>query len=287
MKAALWLSAWMGLSVVPSTAPTSVGPASAEVAALPGGAAAPGPRKAPGTEPQTALKALEMSRAAVKAAPDDARRREAESRLKEAEAHFQAARYAEALHKADEAWALLNPQQPSNFTVEVDHDGGTTTVTHRQGPPVTVEAQHATRVLAKGESVRVQQGTVLPEPPGAPQLAQPADKARLTLKPASGAEGGGLLGPVTLAWSAVTGATRYEVEVVAEGAEGKATPAPVRTVVAARQWTLPALPAGRYRWTVTAVSPEQGRSLPSQTRRFELAAESLELNVKVKDGWQK
>ncbi|NOK20471.1 peptidoglycan-binding protein LysM [Corallococcus carmarthensis] len=276
MKAALWLSAWMGLSVVPSTAP-AVGREPPE------GAAAPGPRKAPGTEPQTALKALEMSRAAVKAAPDDARRREAEVRLKDAETHFQAARYADALHKADEAWALLNPPQPSNFTVEVDHDAGTTTVTHRQGPPVTVEAQHATRVLAKGESVRVQQGTVLPEPPGAPQLAQPADKARFTLKPTSGS----LLTPVTLAWASVTGATRYEVEVVAEGVEAGAAPAPVRSVQAARQWTLPPLPAGRYRWTVTAVSPEQGRSLPSQTRRFELAAESLELNVKVKDGWQK
>ncbi|MBN8226460.1 peptidoglycan-binding protein LysM [Corallococcus macrosporus] len=285
MKAALWLSAWMGLSVVPSTAPTAtVVREPPEGAPLPGGAATPGPRKAPGTEPQTALKALEMSRAAVKAAPDDARRREAETRLQEAEAHYRAARYADALHKADEAWALLNPPQPSNFTVEVDHDGGTTTVTHRQGPPVTVEAQHATRVLAKGESVRVQQGTVLPEPPGAPRLELPADKARLVLKPASGAA---LLGPVTLSWAAVTGATRYEVEVVSEGVEGGAAPAPVRSVVAARQWTLPALPAGRYRWTVTAVSPEQGRSLPSQTRRFELAAESLELNVKVKNGWQK
>ncbi|NOK11471.1 peptidoglycan-binding protein LysM [Corallococcus exercitus] len=286
MKAALWLSAWMGLSVVPSTAP-AVGREPPERAPTPGGAAAPGPRKAPGTEPQTALKALEMSRAAVKAAPDDARRREAEVRLKDAEEHYQAARYADALHKADEAWALLNPPQPSNFTVEVDHDGGTTTVTHRQGPPVTVEAQHATRVLAKGESVRVQQGTVLPEPPGAPQLAQPADKARLTLKASSGTGSGALLGPVTLAWAAVAGATRYEVEVVAEGVEGGAAPAPVRSVQAARQWTLPPLPAGRYRWTVTAVSPEQGRSLPSQPRRFELAAESLELNVKVKDGWQK
>ncbi|QAT87274.1 LysM domain-containing protein [Corallococcus coralloides] len=283
MKAALWLSAWMGLSVVPSTAPTAVGREPPDGTALPGGGAPAGPRKAPGTEPQTALKALEMSRAAVKAAPDDARRREAESRMKDAEAHFQAARYADALHKADEAWALLNPPQPSNFTVEVDHDGGTTTVTHRQGPPVTVEAQHATRVLARGESVRVQQGTVLPEPPGAPQLAQPADKARFTLK----ATPNGLLAPVTLAWASVTGATRYEVEVVAEGVEAGAAPAPVRTVQAARQWTLPPLPAGRYRWTVTAVSPEQGRSLPSQTRRFELAAESLELNVKVKDGWQK
>lgn len=283
MKAALWLSAWMGLSVVPSTAPTSVGRESPEGSALPGGGAPAAPRKVPVTEPQTALKALEMSRAAVKAAPDDARRREAEARLKDAEEHFQAARYADALHKADEAWALLNPPQPSNFTVEVDHDGGTTTVTHRQGPPVTVEAQHATRVLTRGESVRVQQGTVLPEPPVAPQLAQPADKARFTLKPASG----NLLGPVTLSWTAVAGATRYEVEVVAEGVEDGAAPAPVRSVVTSRQWTLPALPAGRYRWTVTAVSPEQGRSLPSQTRRFELAAESLELNVKVKDGWQK
>jgi hypothetical protein len=279
MKAALWLSAWMGLSVVPSS-PPSVGREPPEGVVLTGGASS-APRKPAATEPQTALKALEMTRAAVKAAPEDDRRREAEARLKDAEAHFQQARYADALHKADEAWALLNPPQPSNFTVEVDKDGGTTTVTHRQGPPVTVEAQHATRVLAKGESVRVQQGTVLPEPPAAPQLSQPVDKQRLTLKPASG----GLLAPVTLTWTAVTGATRYEVEVTPVATEAGA--APVRTVVSERQWTLPALPPGRYRWTVTAVSPEQGRSLPSQTRRFELAAEALELNVKVKDGWQK
>ncbi|NBD09042.1 MULTISPECIES: peptidoglycan-binding protein LysM [Corallococcus] len=282
MKAALWLSAWMGLSAVP-TAPTAVGREAAEARPSSGGTVAP-PRKGSGTEPQTALKALEMSRAAVKAAPEDARRREAEARLKEAETHFQQAQYADALHKADEAWALLNPPQPSNFTVEVDHDGGTTTVTHRQGPPVTVEAQHATRVLAKGESVRVQQGTVLPEPPAAPQPAQPADKSRFTLKPTAS----GLLGPVTLAWAAVAGATSYEVEVIFdEAGDGVPARAPVRSVLAARQWVLPALPPGRYRWTVTALSPEQGRSLPSPTRRFELAAESLELNVKVKDGWQK
>lgn len=280
MKAALWLSAWMGLSAVP-TAPTAVGREAAEARPSSGGTAT---RKTSGTEPQTALKALEMSRAAVKAAPDDARRREAEARLKEAETHFQQAQYADALHKADEAWALLNPPQPSNFTVEVDHDGGTTTVTHRQGPPVTVEAQHATRVLAKGESVRVQQGTVLPEPPAAPQPAQPADRFRFTLKPTAS----GLLGPVTLAWAAVSGATSYEVEVIFdEAGDGVPVRAPVRSVLAARQWVLPALPPGRYRWTVTALSPEQGRSLPSPTRRFELAAESLELNVKVKDGWQK
>ncbi|RKH09886.1 peptidoglycan-binding protein LysM [Corallococcus praedator] len=282
MKAALWLSAWMGLSVVPS-APTVVGHEPPEAPARRGSGGSGATPKAPSAEPQTALKALEMSRAAVKAAPNDARRREAEDRLKDAEAHFQQARYADALHKADEAWALLNPPQPSLFTVEVGHDGGTTTVTHRQGPPVTVEAQHATRILAKGESVRVQQGTVLPEPPSAPQPVQPTDKYRFTLKPSAQ----GLLGPVTLSWAAVEGATRYEVEVVPETVEAGPLPSPVREVLGARQWALPALPAGRYRWTVTAVSPGQGRSVPSTARRFELAADALELNIKVKDGWQK
>ncbi|MCY1043380.1 peptidoglycan-binding protein LysM [Corallococcus sp. bb12-1] len=282
MKAALWLSAWMGLSAVPS-APAVVGREPAEPPALRGSGGSGTPTKSPGAEPQTALKALEMSRAAVKAAPEDARRREAEGRLKDAETHFQQARYADALHKADEAWALLNPPQPSLFTVEVGKDGGTTTVTHRQGPPVTVEAQHATRILAKGESVRVQQGTVLPEPPSAPQPVQPTDKYRFTLKPSAG----GLLGPVTLSWAAVESATRYEVEVIAETVEAGPLPLPVREVLDARKWALPALPAGRYRWTVTAVSPGQGRSVPSPARRFELAADALELNIKVKDGWQK
>lgn len=282
MKAALWLSAWMGLTVVPS-APAVMGRESSEGAALLAATTSASPQKA---EPQTARKALEMSRAALKAAPDDARRREAEVRMKDAETHFREARYSDALHKADEAWALLNPPQPSNFTVEVDHDGGSTTVTHRHGPPVTVEAQHATRILARGESVRVQQGTVLPEAPTAPQPLQPTDKSRITLKPTPA----GLLGPVTLSWAAVPAATRYEVEVVPEAvpAEAGAEPAaPVRAVLGARQWTLPALPAGRYRWTVTAVSPDQGRSVPSAPRRFELAVDALELNVKVKDGWQK
>ena len=284
MKAALWLSAWMGLTVVPS-APAVVEREPPKGSPLLAATTSASPPKSPGAEPQTARKAMEMSRAALKAAPDDARRREAEVRLKDAEAHFREARYADALHKADEAWALLNPPQPSNFTVEVDHDGGTTTVTHRQGPPVTVEAQHATRILARGESVRVQQGTVLPEPPTAPQPLQPTDKFRFTLKPTAA----GLLGPVTLSWAAVEGATRYEVEVVPEAAaEAGAEPAsPMRAVMGARQWALPALPAGRYRWTVTAVSPDQGRSVPSAPRRFELAADALELNVKVKDGWQK
>ena len=57
----------------------------------------------------------------------------------------------------------------------------------------------------------------------------------------------GQLGPVTLTWSAVTGAKEYEIEV--QPAEGSA----LRHTVNATQWQLPPLPAGRYRWTVRAL----------------------------------
>ncbi|MBJ6764802.1 peptidoglycan-binding protein LysM [Myxococcaceae bacterium JPH2] len=300
MKAALLLTAWLGAAPAPtSTVVVREHETLDEVAAraLDGGSAselkalnqltsdsvpAGTPLKVPGADRQTALKALEISRTAVQGTQDEARRSQAEARLKDAEAHFQRARYSEAIRMADEVWALLNPPQPSNFTVEVGGDGGSTTIINRQGPPVTVEAKNTSRAVTQGERVLVRQGTSVPEPPEAPEPSQPADNRRLAFRPEQG-----LLGPVTLAWAAVEGADEYEVEVLAEPALRRGGAPVVKQAVTALQLVLPGLPAGRYRWTVRALSPARGRSGPSVARHFELAANTLELNVKVKQGWQK
>ena len=82
----------------------------------------------------------------------------------------------------------------------------------------------------------------------------------------------GQLGPVTLTWSAVAGAREYEVEV--QPAEGSA----LRHTVNATQWQLPPLPAGRYRWTVRALSGSQ-QSTASAEHLFELAEDQVKLQV--------
>jgi hypothetical protein len=160
----------------------------------------------------------------------------------------------------------------------VGEDGGSTTVTVTQGPPVRVQAEGVIRPVAKGESVRVERGSPPPAALAAPRPAQPEDGMQLKLKP----DNQGRLGPVKLAWAAVPGAERYEVEVVNE-AEG--TPAMAQPVIlSATETKLPALPAGRYRWTVRALGPE-GRSEASPTRRFELVVDRLKLEVQT-GKWQ-
>jgi hypothetical protein len=77
---------------------------------------------------------------------------------------------------------------------------------------------------------------------------------------------------VTLTWTAVAGAKGYEVEVVP--AEGQ----PLRSTVTTAQWKLPMLPAGRYRWTVRAVTDSQ-KSSASSERLFELIEDKVSLQV--------
>jgi LysM repeat protein len=254
--------------------------ASEEIKALNGltsDAVPPGTRlKVPGSDRVLARKALDTARTLV---GDAGASPEAVARLNEAEAHFRAGRYAlasEAANAAGRQGAEVPTPQPSAFTVEVGPDGGTTTVTVSRGPPVRVEAQGVTRPVPVGESVRVEKGSPPPSPLVAPRPGLPEDGEQLKRRP----DRAGRLGPVKLAWAAVPGAQRYEVEVSSD-LEGASVFA---RAVSSVDVKLPVLPAGRYRWTVRAVGPA-GRSEPSAPRRFELVSERLKLEVQ-QGQWQ-
>jgi LysM repeat protein len=238
-------------------------------------AVAPGTKlKLPGADRVRAQSVLETARNAVKQADAKAaRREEAVAKLKEAEAHFQSARYEDAAQAADGAWKLLSASasQPTAFTVAVD-EKGTTTVKSVSGQPVRVEAEGVTRPVYAGESVRVEKGQPppLPRPPLAvPQPLQPADKLRLSVQFAKGG-----LGPVTLAWQAVEGAEGYEVELVPARGEKR-----VLTATAAQLKV--ALPAGAYRWSVRAMARDH-HSESSAARVFEVTEASPKaINLQV------
>ncbi|MBZ4400441.1 peptidoglycan-binding protein LysM [Myxococcus sp. MISCRS1] len=249
--------------------------------ALSSDAVSPGTRlKLPGQERALALKALETARTLVARARSAGGPAEAETRLKEAEVHFRTARYAQASEAANAAGTLVaqrHAPQPSTFSVQVEPDAGTTTVSVTRGPPVRVEAEGVTLPVAPGETVLVEKGRPpsLP-PPSVPQPEKPAEGARLEYPADTKGVG---LGPVKLSWAAQPGVERYEVEVSRE-APG-ANVLTLSSTVA--ELKLPRLPAGRYRWTVRAVSAS-GRSEPSGARRFELVEN---ISVRVRSGpWE-
>lgn len=239
-------------------------------------AVAPGTKlKLPGADRARAQSVLETARNAVNQADAKAaRREEAVAKLKEAEAHFQSARYEDAAQAADGAWKLLSASasQPTAFTVAVD-DKGTTTVKALSGQPVRVEAEGTTRPVYAGESVRVEKGQPPPPPRSplaVPQPTQPADKLRLSVQFAKGG-----VGPVTLAWQAVEGAEGYEVELVPARGDKRVLPATTAQLKVT-------LPAGAYRWSVRALARDQ-RSESSAAHAFEVAeAEPKSINLQVK-----
>jgi hypothetical protein len=226
----------------------------------------------PEADRSRAMSALAAARNAVAQADRNAaRREEASAKLKEAETHFQSADYLSAAKAADSAWALLSPGagQPSTFRVKVD-EGGDTTVSVQTGPPVRVRSENKTQPVSSGQTTKVTKGQ--PPPPAerileSPQPRTPNDGSRFKFVPVKGQ-----LGPVTLSWSAVTGAKEYVVEV--QPSEGS----PLRRTVSATQWQLPPLPAGRYRWTVRALSENQ-QSNASAEHLFELAVDEVKLQV--------
>jgi LysM repeat protein len=226
----------------------------------------------PEAERARALKSLESARNAVAQADRQAtKREEASVKLREAEAHFQAADYVSAAKAADSAWALLSPGAgtPSAFQVKVEEDGKTTVAVHK-GPPVRVSAENVTRPVNPGETVRVEKGKPPPAPEKPlepPSLRSPALGQKLKFAPVKG-----LLGPVKLSWTAVAGAKQYEVEVLS--AQGE----PLRHKLTGTQWQLPLLPAGTYRWVVRAMSESQ-RSDASAERLFELVEDRVKLQV--------
>ncbi len=226
----------------------------------------------PEADRSKAMSALAAARNAVAQADRNAaRREEASAKLKEAEAHFQSADYEAAAKAADSAWALLSPGagQPSTFRVKVD-EGGDTTVSVQTGPPVRVRSESKTQPVGPGQTMKVAKGQPPPAPEAIlepPQPRAPNDGFRFKFVPVKGQ-----LGPVMLTWSAVTGAKEYVVEVLP--AEGS----PLRHTVSTTQWQLPPLPAGRYRWTVRALSGNQ-QSNASAEHLFELAEDQVKLQV--------
>jgi LysM repeat protein len=238
-------------------------------------AVAPGTKlKLPGPDRARAQSVLETARNAVKQADAKAaRREEAEAKLKEAEAHFQNARYADAAQTADGAWKLLSASasQPTAFTVAVADDGSTT-VKSNSGQAVRVEGAGVTQSVDVGQVVRVAKGQP-PSPPqpllGVPQPTQPADKLKMTVQSAKGG-----LGPVTLAWRAVEGAEGYEVELMPVRGEK-------RVLTASGPQVRVALPVGAYRWSVRALTRE-ARSAASPEQGFEVAeAPAKGINIEV------
>ncbi|SET22782.1 LysM peptidoglycan-binding domain-containing protein [Stigmatella erecta] len=222
-----------------------------------------------------ALGALTAARQAMaQAGTEAAKHEEAATRLREAEAHFQTAQYQSAAHAADGAWRLLTPALAgrSSFQVSVDAEGATT-VAVQTGPAVRVTAENVTQPVHAGEEVRVEKGQPPPAPRrplAAPALRKPDANARLKLVPVRGK-----LGPVTLSWTAVQGATGYEVDVLS--AQG--TPVHHGAVAPAQlQLELPPLPAGRYRWSVRALSEGQ-KPAPAAERLFELVEDAVKLQV--------
>ncbi len=236
----------------------------------------------PGPERARAVAAIGSARSAVGQAPAGSARTEAEARLAEAEALLARARYAEAAAQADGAWKLLAEarEERSHFAVAVEPDGRTR-VAVREGVPVRVEAQGRARAVRAGETLTVIRG----EPPGAPQLESAASAVageppillspepglKLALEPAPGG-----LGPVRFAWKPVAEATGYVLELAGPRSQSIRTAQPVVTV--------PALPAGKYRWTVRAVQSD-GTLGPGATRAVQLVPGRIKLEVK-ETPWQ-
>ncbi|HEX8539119.1 MAG TPA: LysM peptidoglycan-binding domain-containing protein [Cystobacter sp.] len=227
--------------------------------------------KLPGTDRDQAQMALETARSSVKQSdPKSPQHDEALAKLKEAESHFQSARYKEAAQTADDAWKRLaeRPAQPTRLSVVVNDQGDT--VVKAVSGRVSVEGGGTTQVIEDGASLQVDKGQAPRLVLGVPQPTQPQDKQRLSVKP--GKNG---LEPVSISWQAVQGAESYEVELVPQQGE--------RRVMPASQPKLQVqLAAGTYRWSVRALARDS-RSEASAERGFEVAeAPAKRLPVKVK-----
>ncbi|MHB8877840.1 MAG: LysM peptidoglycan-binding domain-containing protein, partial [Myxococcaceae bacterium] len=229
--------------------------------------------KLPGPDRALALSALVAARNAVSQADSTAASREqGAARLAEAEAHFQAARYAQAAQAADGAWQLVSARahEPTRFAVAVDPEGRTK-VTSQSGKAVRVEGEGVAQQLYAGQEVKVEKGKPppLPEPSReAPEPVAPLHEASLKQTE------GGKPAPISLEWSPVAGAKGYVVEIAA-AKSGKT----LRLKAATAKTVLPSLPAGRYRWTVKTAYPKSAFSGASKARTFELLDEPLRLEV--------
>ena len=219
-------------------------------------------RAEPPATPDARLKhaqtALDSARSSVaQSDPKAPRHGEAEAKLKEAETHFQQARYEEAAQAADAAWKLLGEKPaPTRLSVMVDAKGETTVVKAVSGR-VTVEAGGVTQVLENGASVQVDRDQPPRRTLGVPAPTLPGDKQLLSVKAVK--QG---LEPIQISWREVEGAEGYEVELWPANGERRVVPAPLNSL------QLP-LAAGLYRWSVRALTRDT-RSEASAPRDFEV-----------------
>jgi hypothetical protein len=202
--------------------------------------------------------ALESARSSVaQSDPKAPRHGEAEAKLKEAEAHFQQARYEEAAQAADAAWKLLGEKStPTRLSVMVDAKGETTVVKAVSGR-VTVEGGGVTQVIENGASVQVDRDQPPRRSLGVPAPTQPGDKQLLSVKAVKTG-----LEPIQISWREVEGAESYEVELWPANGERRVVPVPLNSL------QLP-LAAGTYRWSVRALTRDT-RSDASAPRDFEV-----------------
>lgn len=228
----------------------------------------------PGPERSRALSALAAARNAVNQT-ESPQREQASAGLKNAERLFRAARYGEAAAAADGAWRLVSSSAPENtrFAVEVDSEGHTE-VSSLAGQPVRVEHEGVTRPVHPGQNLTVAKGEPLAPPHtllNSPVPTAPSDFARLKLRPTDKG-----LGPISVAWEPVAGASHYLVELLAVDPAGEKR---LTFKVDRAEARLPLLPAGRYVWSVRALGPMGSQSDRSPPRTFELAPEALKLEV--------
>jgi len=233
------------------------------------------PRAAPTHSREHAQTALESARGSVaQSDPKSPGHEQAEAKLKEAEAHFQGERYEEAAQAADAAWKLLGerPAQATRLSVMVDPQGNT--VVKSVSGRVSVEGGGVTEVLEDNDSVHVDKGQAPRRALGAPAPTGPADKQRVSAKPAKDG-----LQPILISWRPVKGAEKYEVELWP--ARGEATGAR-RVLNATTPEVKVPLAAGAYRWVVRALARDM-RSEASAERDFEVQeAPAKRIHLKVK-----
>ncbi|MFL5321403.1 MAG: LysM peptidoglycan-binding domain-containing protein [Myxococcaceae bacterium] len=229
-------------------------------------------------DPQVAQGAINAARNAIEQSGAKDKRQVATAKLKEAEALYASQKYADAAKAADAAWQLVSngAQGPTHFEVEVS-ENGKTKVTSKLGQPVRVEAEGVVRPVYVGQVVTVAKGEkpkaeIVTPPPGTPELVTPAPDEKLRFKASEK-----LLGPVKLSWRPVRNARGYEVEVRPVEIDGQMEP--LSLTVDKTVAKLPKLAAGRYVWTVRAVSSDGTRGEVTQARGFELARDGVKIEV--------
>lgn len=221
----------------------------------------------------TAERAIAEARAAGAAGTDLAA---ASALLDRARAARRDGKLEDAKRLSDEAWELARKAREgatrTRFSVGVG-DGDETRIAVRSGGPVEVEAGAERVAVPAGQGARARPGAKLEVGPlpAAPSLLEPADRARVTVRPAAAQ------GEPVLAWSPVPGAVSYEVR-LSRDPEGKEVVLKLSTA-STRAPLRGALPPGAYAWSVVAVDARGLAGSASAPRRLEVVERPPRLEV--------